>query len=89
MTSAANHPRHCRVCHGSGWQRGTDVPVEDVHGRPLRSYPTYDPCAHHWTDDDPHPENLISLAEYLERHPEDRHLFEASVGRHPSGARDP
>lgn len=82
--AAANHPRHCAVCHGTGWQPGPDVDARDVHGRELRTYATYEPCTHHWSNDDPHPENLISLTDYLDRHPEDRHLFDQARARHPS-----
>jgi hypothetical protein len=40
----ADHPRSCRVCHGTGW-----APA-DYH--PRHGHWTYRPCTHHWADDD-------------------------------------
>ena len=37
--------------------------------------PTVTPCTNHWIDDDPTPDELISLNEYLHRHPEDAPSF--------------
>ena len=44
---------------------------------------TMQPCTHHWTDDDPDPEPLISLDEYLARHPND-HALRHARDRHPT-----
>ena len=70
-----NHPPSCRICHGTGWHRGPDVPVHAINGQPIRNYSTVQPCTHHWIDDEHHHDPLISLDEYLHRHPEDTHLF--------------
>ena len=66
-----NHPP---AVSSSGWQRGPDTTCHDCHGR-TSHYTTVEPCTHHWTNDDPTPDELISLDEYLHRHPEDTHLF--------------
>lgn len=68
MMSAANHPPTCHVCHGSGWQQGPPIEQTDPDGAVLRIYATVEPCAHHWTGDNPNPEPLISRAEWLARH---------------------
>jgi len=82
MTQPAQHPPTCQVCHGSGWQIGPDTEVRSLHGEVLRIYRTVTPCTHHWTDDDPTPDDVISLDEYLARH-HDEHLEHARQ-RHPT-----
>jgi hypothetical protein len=48
--TASSHPHHCRTCTGTGWMPGPPRPSGN---------PTYTPCTHHWTDDDPTPDPLI------------------------------
>ena len=74
MDKASDHPPTCQTCRGSGWQHGPDIDVHALNGHYLRTYTTAEPCTHHWQDDE-YPKELISLDEYLRRHPEDIHLF--------------
>jgi hypothetical protein len=48
---ANDHPPHCRACHGTGWEEA------DRHGR--HGHSTYRPCQHHWSNDNPTPDETI------------------------------
>ena len=48
----SEHPKSCRVCNGTGWAETVTSPIS---GRPL-----FTPCPHHWTDDEPRPEEHLA-----------------------------
>jgi hypothetical protein len=51
IPTPADHPPSCRTCHGDGWMPGPP--------RPDTGNPTCIPCTHHWSNDDPTPDQLI------------------------------
>lgn len=47
----ASHGRSCRICGGTGWQPGPDIPGH--HQGKAFDYATVQPCTHPWWNDDP------------------------------------
>jgi hypothetical protein len=77
----ADHPPTCRICHGTGYQPGPDNIHRDDNGHIIRTSTTVTACTHHWTEDDPTPDEAIDLDTYLTRYPDDDALARS---RHPS-----
>jgi hypothetical protein len=76
MSTPANHPPSCSVCHGTGWQPGPDI--ETVANGDVVHYSSVEPCTHHWSNDAPSRARAMTLAEYraaLERRGEQQQLL--------------